>query len=212
LFAALAHSEMKWLRHRVAVRRLHLVWPRLTFAGVRLGVGLVEARRDFIAAALGRPGASDDWREPNKLEKNVRHVAGFARLKSWSEHYNAACVYAIPLLADARPGDEKARRRLAELAIGRLELAVRAADSRVLAGQRTWLLSEDPDLDALRREIRFKRFEVSYLPSPVPTPTRPKDVKRWEMTRYIDELVVETARRWEDEWHRRGRSLARPLD
>jgi hypothetical protein len=177
---------------------------------LRLGIGLVEQRRCFVAQELGERDETARYDDPHYLVENVRRVSGLAGLRSWSEHYNAACIFALPLLVDPIPGtagDAERRRWLTQLAIRRLERAMACTDSAVIAGRRQWILSEDPDLDALRRDKAFKRFELSYLPSPARSPSRPRCVRRWEIAGYMDRLLAATAKRWETEWHSRGRAL-----
>jgi len=211
-----ADNELKKLRDELRWPTVRPVWPRLTRTAVRLGIGLVEERTQFVDKALEAGAGENAWRaDPDYLTKRIREVAGVAGLRWWSEHYNAACIYAIPLLVEERSDDEEdaaTRRRLAALAVRRLERATVLAGSAVIAGRRQWLLSEDPDLDGLRKEPAFKRFEVSFLPSPTRAPTRPRGVHRLEMSRYTQELIAATARSWEQEWHRRGRQLQRRPD
>jgi hypothetical protein len=91
--------------------------------------------------------------------------------------------------------------------VKRLTQAVACADSGYIAGRRDWLLSEDPDLDGLRRHHRFKWFEAMYFPAAAPTPDRPRHVQKLEISRYIRDLLVQTADRWECTWHDRGKRL-----
>lgn len=48
---------------------------------------------------------------------------------------------------------------------------------------------------------------MAYFPSAARTPQRPRDVHRWEVSRYTLELVRAAAQRWEDTWERRAREL-----
>jgi hypothetical protein len=134
---------------------------------------------------------------------------GFNR---WQEHYNAACVYSIPLLIRTvmsehkwiaeDPWDDK----FAELAVDRLELAAACADSSYIAGRREWILTEDPDLTGLRKHPLFKTFEARYFPTGKATPARPPYVAKLVSSQYVSQLLIHTGRRWEQTWHDRGAS------
>jgi hypothetical protein len=130
------------------------------------------------------------------------------RFRFWHEHYNAACVFALPLLsARAAAGETN---EYARAAVRRLELATARADSAYLASRRDWLLSEDPDLKGLRTTTAFKNFEVMHLPASEVTPRRPERVQQLESSRYVRALLVATAETWQATWHARGRSLGAP--
>lgn len=82
-------------------------------------------------------------------------------LRSWHEHYNAACVISI-LLQREMKGTE-ARIEVIDAAVTELEKAVACGDSGFLASQSAWILSDDPDLAALRESQRFEDFRISKL-------------------------------------------------
>jgi hypothetical protein len=77
------------------------------------------------------------------------------------------------------------------------------APSASVVSRRDWVLSEDPDLAALRRTDEFKHFEAIYFPLASRTPQRPDNVHTWEQNRYTHNLLAETARRLEQVWHQR---------
>jgi hypothetical protein len=82
-------------------------------------------------------------------------------LRSWHEHYSAACVISI-LLQREMKGVE-ARIDVIDAAVTELEKAVACGDSGFLASQSAWILSDDPDLAALRKSQRFEDFRISKL-------------------------------------------------
>ena len=233
LFALLALHELEGLslrRLRFRDRRL-----QLTPAAVRLTQICIEVRLAWIQANLvpmSSNGNGPCWPpHPARLQARVEGIEGKHVFGRWHEHYNAACAYALPLLADPptapvcpAPGapDEASlspsevanalQEELAGLAVERLARATSCADSGYIAGRREWLISEDPDLDGLRSHQRFREFEAMYFPSERPTPPRPRHVRQLESARYIRNLLAETASRWEREWHRRGRELDKRTD
>ena len=128
----------------------------------------------------------------------------------WHEHYNAACVYALPLRDQSI--DATVRDDLAFRAVDRLATATALAESAHIAGRRDWVLSEDPDLDGLRTHALFKDFEALYFPADVRTALRPKHPQKLESSRYVSDLVATTALFWEQRWHERGRTLGEQPD
>jgi hypothetical protein len=208
----LAHLATKQL---AAVRR-GLIRPvansiptspsRLT---VRLTREWVKMRRLWIEGQMSREAAG---KPPKKL---VNRAALSALFKSehtfgtWTDHYTAACVYASQLLLDNDSVDAKEN---ADDAIKHLRLAVSCTSSGYVAERRPWLVSEDPDLDGLRRRPEFRQFEALYFPSATPIPHRPKKVHAWEMSCYVHLLLTETARGWRHLWHARRDAHCRPTD
>ncbi len=83
-------------------------------------------------------------------------------LRRWKEQYNAACLFAIPLLQEDLPAGY--RDELAAKAVERLELATACAASSFIASRREWVTSEDPDLNGLRTHPRFKSFQAKCFP------------------------------------------------
>jgi hypothetical protein len=210
LFALLALSDvqdMEALLHR-ADRRLVL-----SPDSIRLTALCIHVRLDSIQSQLGR---ESDWPpHPKLLEQSINQIEPKAGFSHWHEHYNAACAYALPL-RDLRhsdiPKEERRRSELVKLAVGRLEDAAAQTDSAYLVGRRDWLLSEDPDLDGLREDPRFTDFEAVHLPAERRTPWRPPEVKKLENARYIKQLLVGAANRWEEVWHNRWEELERRSD
>jgi hypothetical protein len=85
------------------------------------------------------------------------------------------------------------------------------ADSGYLASRREWVLSDDPDLDGLRAELAFKCFETDYFPSADPAARRPRELHKWEISRYTLDLLSATAERWQETWLGRRRRLERDV-
>jgi tetratricopeptide (TPR) repeat protein len=86
----------------------------------------------------------------------------FGSLRSWHEHYNAACVIAV-LLQRNLSGGSDARDGVIDAAVTELEKAVACGDSGYLASKSGWILLADPDLAELRDSQRFEDFRVSIL-------------------------------------------------
>lgn len=212
LFALLALSDVRELLVDLVVHRRdrRLILSRET---VKLTARCIEVRLDWVQYNLAREQSKTWPPKPERLEKQIRRIEGVTRFKRWHEHYNAACLYALPLLAfdrearDAVALTEELRVDLATRAVQRLASATANADSAYVAGRRDWLLSEDPDLDGLRVTRSFKQFEAMNFPSREPTPYRPLHVKTLENSRYVRDLLETTARCWEQTWHLRGRLL-----
>ena len=149
----------------------------------------------------------------DELGRSIRRIEGRGRgFKRWQEHYNAACVYALPLLAKRSGRDKDEVDKLSTLAVERLKKAIACADSGYIASRRDWLISDDPDLDGLRPERAFKSFEAMYFPAAARTPRRPRDLHKWEVSRYTIDLLAATAERWEEGWRRRKAGLESDVD
>ena len=163
-----------------------------------------------------------------RLKREVRHAGMWpsrVRRWQWHEHYNAACVYAIPLDKDKLLGDRRAeptdpgeaqalqevRNRLAHRAIRRLERAITTRDGIFLATWRDWVVVDDPDLDGLRGEDIFAALVSMYFtrrdPAPGKVPKSPSDPYRLAECRYTLELMRTIGRTLHDIWH--GRSKMR---
>jgi tetratricopeptide (TPR) repeat protein len=214
LLGSYALYDTQWLRIRLALRRVDRR-TTMTRGTIALTRACIRVRQDWVKHARYGIGT---WPTPTKLiERDINTVEWGAwrcvpipalrlgSLRTWHEHYNAACAFALPLLDDGIP--HETREELAELAVRRLEQATARADSAYIASRRDWLLSEDPDLKGLRTTHQFKNFEVMYLPASDVTPRRPKRVQELEGSRYIRALLAETAEHWQCVWHRRGRDL-----
>ncbi|WP_157647300.1 hypothetical protein [Actinomycetospora chiangmaiensis] len=135
-------------------------------------------------------------------------------LSSWHEHYNAACVFALLLFppdifkaAERRPGDRPGDNPAARLAIDELGKAVECWDSGYLASQRTWLLTEDPDLDQLRRFRVFRDFEARTFGSVGRAYQRGPRLGIWQQAKHVDELIADSGERMAELWTGRAVSV-----
>lgn len=210
---ALSDSRsLHWLvRRRVFDRR-----STLTPATVRLTEECIRLRLAFVCSSRGNP--SDSWppsataldKRVNRIEHGWMRFLGIRRsFGRWHEHFNAACVYALPLLENIE-GDVAAG--LAKRSVKHLERATARADSAFIASRRDWLLSEDPDFKGLRAREEFAEFEVMHLPSSSITPRRPTNVQQLEGSRYVRELLITAAGQWQEVWRTRRTNLSEAPD
>jgi hypothetical protein len=142
-----------------------------------------------------------------QIENDIASIEPRSGFDRWQEHYNVACIYSLPLLTRRSSADGSDLEQLACRAVERLERATAQADTEFLVSRRDWLVSEDPDLQGLRVQPRFKSFEAAYFPSGRRTPQRPRDVQRWEVSRYTLDLIRTSAQRLEQIWERRACGL-----
>ena len=204
LLVRTAIQELSELRNEIP-RVGRLRDGELTRKAVALSALWMQER---LARILSEPVLAAD-----ELGRSIKRIEGRARgFRRWQEHYNAACVYALPLLETTpRRGTEEVD-ELSILAVERLKRAIACADSTYVASRRDWLISDDPDLDGLRPERAFKCFEAMYFPAAARTPRRPRDLHKWEVSRYTIDLLAATAERWEEAWRRRKGDLKSDLD
>jgi hypothetical protein len=193
------------------VHRIPLVrapWRRraLSRQAVRVSRLIVKERLHELLA-LPHATAEGEYPYVEGIKKELARVES-GRFHRWQEHYNAACVFALPLIRDENQPERDDAPELARLAILRLEHASARADSAFLASRRDWVLTEDPDLSGLRRRREFKAFEAAYYPSASRPPQRPPKAHRWEASRYTIDLLQAATRRWEDAWRERAADAA----
>lgn len=204
LFLLGSLKELIELRHDLPPSRRWRRRPPLTRAAVRVS-GLVVRERLRLELGQARCEPASGWAPYiDQLRKDIRSIEPRSGFDRWQEHYNVACIWSLPL---AESCDTEDVEELTRLAVARLECATERADTEFLVSRRDWLVSEDPDLRGLRTQPRFKGFEAAYFPSTARTPQRPRDVHRWEVSRYTLELLRAAAQRWEDTWERRARAL-----
>ena len=207
VFQLTAHAELRELRDELPRELRAGDQSSLTPAAVTLSKLCVELRVLCTRRALGE---TDD-QEPPTLDtlQTWCSKAGVTRRASWSEHYSAASLYSLAIGARAdfnRDADPDATREvdeLAETAVDELKHAIESADSLYVASRRAWLVSEDPDLEALRCHRLFQRFEATYFPSPNATLLRPRGAHLWEVVEYVHQLLDTCAACQEDIWRRR---------
>jgi hypothetical protein len=200
--------------HELAELRRELGGPRLrrddalSAEALDLSGVWVQHHLRVLLARLTRRKASAWVPAARDLDRSLQHVESRAGFQRWQENYNAACVYSLPLLltGDERPQAEE-KQALARRAVRHLEQAIACADSAYVASRRDWVLSDDPDLDGLRADSSFKRYEAMFFPSAWRTPRRPRDLHKWELSSYTFELLSAVAARWEQTWLRRKEGL-----
>ncbi len=124
--------------------------------------------------------------------------------RPWQDSYNAACVYAV-----AMSGHEEKQQRdeFAALAVRELEAAARADLTSLHPIMRSWLLTEDPDLEGLRPDDQFIRFERETYPHDAPDRDRPTRPLWAQMMAYDQQLLGGTAQVMEHTWRLRGKLL-----
>jgi hypothetical protein len=218
LLALAALDAVRLLRLRVFFARRAPVGPSavaLTRLCIEERLAWIQHRLAVEAARDEPTQGGDSVTEPpwpptaDALEKRIDRIER-REFRSWHEHYNAACAFAVPLLDHKVPAE--LQRDLARRAVDRLERATARADGAFVAAQRDWLLAEDPDLSGLRTQASFKQFDAMYFPSASAVPERPREVHTLENSRYVQALLATTAAHWQTEWRRRGRSLERRPD
>lgn len=216
LLARLAEQLLQDVRARLRHRR-NTIATSPTPLTVSLAVELVTMRARWVESRLGRPPAdaygrrSSAWKPAPKQALDVAcGLRGPEALRTWAEHYNAACLYAVPLLDEAL--DQASAAQFTVAAARHLEKAVSSSFSGEVAERRAWLVSEDPDLDGLRRRDDFRCFEAVYFPLATRTLARRGDLHDWEMSCYTHELLLAAAVRWQQVWHVRARSGAPSMD
>ncbi len=203
----LAGDEIARLRRDLP----HWTWlgrrPPLTVRALDLTGLCIDERGRASPPREGRPRTVRELKTAvRKIEKPYPRLRR-QTLQRWSEHYNAACLFAIALLGEV---DERDRDKYAEHAIERLERAAASADSSFIVRQRDWVTTEDPDLDRLRPRAPFKAFEAQYFPASQPTVRRPIDEPQLAEVRCTRDLLIAVARAWEEVW--RKRAAAAPED
>src|SRR3954454_2922054 len=164
---------------------------RLTDATLELTELCIGIRLDWVRHRVKSPHQA--WSPPDvqhDIERiQEKHSGAF---REWHEQYNAACAWPLTL-ADHGVRDGPGARAIAEQAVKRLEKATACADSAYIASRRDWVVSEDPDLAALRARHEFKEFVLLFLPSEAFAPGRPQNVLQIESSRYVRDLLVAVA-------------------
>jgi hypothetical protein len=197
LFLLASMSELAHLGHLLPPSRPWRRRPPITKAALQVSTLVVRER-----LRLQLCGSLCD-RDIPRLRAEIDAIEPGSGFDRWQEHYNVACMWSLPLLENGSADVDE----LACLAVKRLECATERADTEFLVSRRDWMVSEDPDLRGLRAQPRFKSFEAAYFPSAARTPQRPREVHRWEVSRYTLDLLRAASQRWEGAWERRAREL-----
>jgi len=201
-------DQLADLHRRLPLRRR----TTLSRAAVRVS-SLVVRERLRLVLDEARCDSERNW-DPyiERIDKDLAAIERSSPFQGWQEQYNAACVYAFPLLTTCNAQDRDDVKQLTQLAVQCLKRATETADSAFVASRRDWLVSEDPDLQGLRIQPKFKSFEAAYFPSASRTPQRPRDIHKWEISRYTLDLLRESAARWEETWEKRAEELDPVVD
>lgn len=135
--------------------------------------------------------------ELDKLRKDLR-VAGYvgSESSSWLEHYNAACVYALPLTLKAARATPD--RDYAHAAVAALQRALRCGEDVDFArAKKYWLQAGDPDLTGLREHECFRAFEARVYGRPLPAFV---SIAKYELYYYLRRGLRRAAERLGSEW------------
>lgn len=213
-----------WIRWRRLSRVLSMNALRLCLVWIVLRRAMADIDDDGESVPRPRPADPAPWRKVrlpklftdakwpphhSELAAAVNAVTrrGFGHRSSWSECYNAACVYAVAMLNVGSRGRTDgrwprgaqpqlhgaARDTVASLAVDELYHAAMASHSGRLAAHRSWLVDEDLDLAALRDHPRFRMFEMVTFAPDRPAPVRPLRSHVWEQATYLRQLVSDMA-------------------
>ncbi|MFP3986031.1 hypothetical protein U9R90_00660 [Streptomyces sp. E11-3] len=190
---------------RASLRINRDVWGPLRLAWAHSGAG-----KHQFTNPTGLP-----WPTPvNRLESMVEQAkTGWPRSmrrpkrsrgwRRWQDSYNAACVYAVAMNG---VDEGKQKEELADAAVDELEDAAHTDQSGFHPLARSWLLTEDPDLEELRQTDRFIRFERETYPHAAPDRHRPKRPLWAEMLAYDQELLRGCADVMEHTWRLRRKA------
>jgi hypothetical protein len=213
LFAHIAQRDLRKLGIVLLLptRRRHAAAAGLTRRSVLVAADLAGLRVQYIRVLLEK---QTDVPRRCAIDKTVRKRMRPWAKKDWQAAYNTACTYAVALLPDTvavKPDGSdgtttytpKERRHFAKRAGEQLGQALSQLDSSGLAGRRAWIVSQDPDLAALRQNRRFAELEARYFPSHRSAPSRPANVHRLEIARYATRLLRLTAHALSDAWRER---------
>lgn len=225
---------LHWVRWRRMSRvlpmnalRLCLVWIVLRRAMADVCRETAEVRRPAVGTTRWRPRVPDlfpdnRWPpDPEQITKAVHTMSWFGsrHQRSWTACYNAACVYSVAMMMVGRRGthddqwraasDEALtgddRTKVARRAVNELYHATTASHSGWLAAHQSWLLEEDPDIDALRDHDLFQVFEMVTFAPTGPPRIRPRRTHVWEQVAYVSRLVYDIATYRADFWRAKER-------
>jgi hypothetical protein len=206
----------RWIR-RVAKRDSSAI---VTLRGLQISLIWAVLRRAMAQAAAGAPiryqrvwrwtaappwlanlFAEGEWPATEKrLRKSIDALIPRFGHASWHEHYNVACICAVPLLEPKDKANDDSRTPFRKLAISHLHRAAAGSHSGYLAQRRSWLLYEDPDLATLRGTPEFRNFEMVTFSPTRPVPLRPLRTHVWELVSYQVGLLTGIARRMAELW------------
>jgi tetratricopeptide (TPR) repeat protein len=188
-FCERARDEAATLRRALRIWRLtHLERnPHLLARTVAVTGACIAERLAVLDSSPTPRSAMAIHERLSVMDGRLRRCGRWTGLRTFQSHYNAACLYALPLKDEYRSdmnGDREARSLLAQRAIRQLRVAASFADSAFLGSRRNWLLGEDPDLDGLRNQFEFATFVSTYFPMPSITQ------RRWIAAQDLGELYT----------------------
>ena len=183
---------------RTSIRQTEIfIAARLRRLDTREQMRRLDTREQNRHAANEGIASRADWRH-NIPELTAKlHEAGYsADSTSWLEHYNAACVYAFPLIDDNR--ECQAHVEYARAAVTALQRALQCGeDVDFVRAKRYWLQAGDPDLTGLRHYECFRAFEARVYGRPLPAFG---DIARFELYLYLRRGLEAAARNLSAEW------------
>lgn len=172
-----ASEEAAGLKRKIRWWRLtHLeANPHLLTRTIAVTEACIDERRAILTTGPSGRCAKPIAVQIQEMDRRLRKCARWKGLHTFQSNYSAACLYALPLkrtYSSIMSWSEAERKQLAERAIGQLQVAASFADSAFLGTRSHWLITEDPDLDGLRRQPEFETFVSIYFPSALTTPHR----------------------------------------
>jgi hypothetical protein len=213
LFPTLAQHEAREFLRDTRYQRVHRLSPALSRTSLQISEVCTTRRRE---RAQGKPMVVGDISDEALYRRmfGKRLTRKLMRSTLYADHFDAACALSIPLLNNSiglnvgrrsgRVVDQRDRATLVRCAVRELHRAIDCADSQVMALRWDWIVSEDPDLDELRRTTQFRAFEAARLPSAKRAPRRSSQAQQIELARHAAQLVSSAARMLEREWHNRA--------
>lgn len=212
------------LRRGMALQHANSVQPERRIEVARAEKSVMRPRSKDLAfpgiEGLLRDGWPGDIRI---LSRVIKRILRGGALRSWHEHYNAACAFAVLLLPDsgssggaeihtdgAAEGQStgEARELIRRAALVELDKAAACSDSGFLASQRDWILTEDPDLDVLRGTREFRTFEATTFGSVLGSPQRGPRLSHWEQEAYVTDVIHAVAQQLASFWRRQSSDSA----
>lgn len=199
-FKANSRLSRRTARLRQKPSSLTLTSIRQTSLAIDCRLRRLSAHSTGTAAADGgvRNEKGNEWRytveELNMALEQIDYYP--ATSPSWLEHYNAACVYALPLVDDRCENEDHAG--YAYAAVAALERALRRGeDVDFVRAKRYWLQAGDPDLTGLRYYGSFRAFEARVYGRPLPAFG---DIAKYELYLYLRKGLEEAAGSLSTEW------------
>jgi hypothetical protein len=178
---------------------LTLTSIRQTSLAIDCQLKRVSARDAGGSSDNGLDGEDESqWRySVERLNEALRQIGYHPTISpSWLEHYNAACIYALPLVEDRCENPKHLE--YAYEALAALERALRRGeDVDFLKAKGYWLQAGDSDLTGLRHYEAFRAFEGRVYSRPLPSFG---DIAKYELYLYLRKGLEEAAGSLCSEW------------